>query len=119
MCRFVDLPDDVIYTLLKFCDVRTLGRLAQVCRRLSALIGRDCVWLSLRCRMTCVFGSSLADWSVTAVYSIVISVLLSVHCYTGTVDIRKHYLITLKCDFRYSATDIHYRLFLYSVAELL
>jgi len=62
----VDLPEDVIYALLKFCDVRTLGRLAQVCRRFSALVGRDCVWLSLRCHLTCVFGPSTADWSVTA-----------------------------------------------------
>ena len=76
MSRFVDLPDDIIYALVKFCDVRTLGRLAQVCRRLSALIGRDCVWLSLRCRITCVFGSSLADWSVTAVYCVLTGMIV-------------------------------------------
>jgi len=65
----MELPDDIIYMLLKFCDVRTLGRLAQVCRRLSALIGRDCVWLSLKCHLTCVFGRSAADRSVSAVYN--------------------------------------------------
>ena len=62
----MDLPDDVIYVLLKFCDVKTLGRLAQVCRRLSALVSRDCVWLSVKSRLTCIVGCSLSDWLVLA-----------------------------------------------------
>lgn len=59
--KLVDLPDDIIYVLLKFCDVKTVGRLAQVCRRLSALVSRDCVWLSVKGRLTCIFGCSSSD----------------------------------------------------------
>jgi len=75
----VDLPDDIIYLLLKFCDVVTLGRLAQVCRRLSALVSQDYVWLSLKCRLTCIFGSSSSEWFVmlsTVVYVINVLSLL-------------------------------------------
>jgi len=70
--RLADLPDDIIYVLLKFCDVKTLGRLAQVCRRLSVLISRDCVWLSVKGRLTCVFDSRPTDWFVISLINLIV-----------------------------------------------
>jgi len=64
--RLMDLPDDIIYMLLKFCDVRAVGRLAQVCRRLSALISCDCVWLCVSRRLTCICGPGSTHWCVPA-----------------------------------------------------
>ncbi|KAK2166400.1 hypothetical protein LSH36_39g00099 [Paralvinella palmiformis] len=52
--RLLDLPDDVIYVILSYCDLQSLGRLSQVCRRLAYLSSQDCVWLELRKRLTAV-----------------------------------------------------------------
>jgi len=54
-CRSIlDLPEDVVYVLLSYCDLRSLGRLAQVCRVFHFLVKQDLVWVRLRRRLTCV-----------------------------------------------------------------
>ena len=94
--RLMDLPDDIIYVLLKFCDTKTLGRLAQVCRRLTALISRDCVWLSMKCRLTCVFGCSSSDWSVavTQWYITVIRLPYLSRSFTSDLQYATHFLLS-------------------------
>lgn len=40
------LPADVLLTIFKYLDQRSLGRVAQVCRRFRELSYSDCVWLA-------------------------------------------------------------------------
>ena len=42
---FLNLPDDVIYSILNACDISTLAVLCQVCRRLNQLVNQQCVWV--------------------------------------------------------------------------
>ena len=42
---FLNLPDDVIYSILNACDISALAALCQVCRRLSHLVNQQCVWV--------------------------------------------------------------------------
>lgn len=48
------LPDDVLYIILSFCDLQSLGRLALVCRRLARLVQQECVWIGMGKRLTIV-----------------------------------------------------------------
>ncbi|KAK3590233.1 hypothetical protein CHS0354_041300 [Potamilus streckersoni] len=41
----IEFPDDVLYLIFSRCDIQTLGRLSQVCKRFWKLITKDCVWL--------------------------------------------------------------------------
>lgn len=40
----INLPDDVIYLILSYCNAQTLGRLCRVCKRFHAIVLHDCVW---------------------------------------------------------------------------
>ena len=48
------LPDDVLYVILSYCDIQSLGRLAGVCRRLAHLVRQDCVWTRIKKKLTVV-----------------------------------------------------------------
>lgn len=48
------LPDDVIYIILSFCDLQSLGRLARVGRRFNRLVKQECVWIWMSRRLTVV-----------------------------------------------------------------
>ncbi len=41
---FLDLPDEVIVAVFKYCSLQSLGRLSAVCSRLKVLAELDCVW---------------------------------------------------------------------------
>lgn len=42
--NIVDLPDDVLYTVFSFLDIKSLGRVCRACSRLRDVASRDCVW---------------------------------------------------------------------------
>lgn len=42
--HFVDLPDDILFTIFSYCSAQTLCRLCRTCSRLKDLASRDCVW---------------------------------------------------------------------------
>ncbi|XP_022098257.1 F-box/WD repeat-containing protein 4-like isoform X2 [Acanthaster planci] len=44
MASLLDLPDEVLLAILTHLSIADIGRTAQVCRRLSHLIGQDAVW---------------------------------------------------------------------------
>jgi len=48
------LPDDVLYRILSFCNLRDLGRLAQTCQRFACLVGADWTWIRISRRLTMV-----------------------------------------------------------------
>jgi len=41
------LPVDALLLIFRYLDVKTLGRVSQVCRRFRALAGSDCLWMRL------------------------------------------------------------------------
>ena len=48
------LPDDVIYAILFYCDLQSLGRLTRVCKRFASLVRQECVWIWMSRRLTVV-----------------------------------------------------------------
>ncbi|XP_071169608.1 F-box/WD repeat-containing protein 4-like [Mytilus edulis] len=42
--HFVDLPDDILFTIFSYCSTQTLCRICRTCSRLKDLASRDCVW---------------------------------------------------------------------------
>jgi len=54
MIAFTEMPDDVLFMVLSYCDLRTLGRLGSVCKRLNELAKQDCVWVKHKQRLTVV-----------------------------------------------------------------
>lgn len=62
--NFLELPDDVLFSVFKKCDIKTLGRLSRVCQKLNSLIKCDSVWLSHRSLLLLV-GSSAAQSNST------------------------------------------------------
>ena len=42
---FLNLPDDVLYSILNACDISTLAVLCQVCHRFNHLVNQQCVWI--------------------------------------------------------------------------
>ncbi|XP_038046608.1 F-box/WD repeat-containing protein 4-like isoform X2 [Patiria miniata] len=44
MASLLDLPDEVLLVILEHLSIADIGQTAQVCRRLSDLIGQDAVW---------------------------------------------------------------------------
>ncbi|XP_014677806.1 PREDICTED: F-box/WD repeat-containing protein 4-like isoform X3 [Priapulus caudatus] len=54
------LADDVLFLIFEWCDVTTLGRLSQVCRRFTRLLNNDNVWSKLtKCSLMTWHGSRL------------------------------------------------------------
>ncbi|CAN9500141.1 unnamed protein product [Ophioblennius macclurei] len=47
MLLLPQLPEDVLYLILSHLDRASLGRLAQVCRRMWRFVGRDVVWRNI------------------------------------------------------------------------
>uniref|UniRef100_T1JH75 F-box domain-containing protein n=1 Tax=Strigamia maritima TaxID=126957 RepID=T1JH75_STRMM len=41
------LPPEILSLIFSFCDIKTIGKLAQVCRRFYEIITRDCMWIPL------------------------------------------------------------------------
>ncbi|XP_064603019.1 F-box/WD repeat-containing protein 4-like isoform X2 [Liolophura sinensis] len=60
-----DLPDDVLFIILKYLDKQSLGRLSRVCKIFYFLIGGDCVWLRHSRRSTIVQARHLDNTRVT------------------------------------------------------
>lgn len=58
--NFLELPDDVLFSVFKKCDIKTLGRLSRVCQKLNTLIKCDSVWLSHR-SLSMLVGTSAAQ----------------------------------------------------------
>lgn len=42
---FQDLPVDVLLTIFRYCDIRSLLSLSQTCKRINSIINEDFVWL--------------------------------------------------------------------------
>lgn len=42
---FIELPDDVLFLVFERCDVQSLGRLSQTCKKMHVLLQSDSVWL--------------------------------------------------------------------------
>lgn len=63
----LDLPDDMLFVILSFCDLQSLACLAQVCQSLARLVGQDCVWIRLKKRLPVVGDSRNINcsWSWT------------------------------------------------------
>lgn len=56
---FLEMPDDALFAVLRKCDIKTLGRLCQVCHKLNSLIQLDSVWLFRQVGMFLVGSSCL------------------------------------------------------------
>ncbi len=41
----LNLPDDVIYSILNACDIKALAALCRVCQKLNRLVNQECVWV--------------------------------------------------------------------------
>ena len=52
-----ELPDDVLFLILDCCDIQSLSRLCQVCRKLKVLVQTDSVWLKYS-RQSFLIGST-------------------------------------------------------------
>lgn len=46
---FLSLPPDVLYDILSYCDVRSLGRLSRTCHKLNDIINEEYLWIP-RCK---------------------------------------------------------------------
>ena len=55
--HLLHLPDDMLYAVLFYCDLQSLGRLSRVCKRFATLIRQECVWIWMSRRMTIVHES--------------------------------------------------------------
>lgn len=66
---FIDLPDDVLYAILQKCDIRSLGRLCQVCSKLNTLILSDSVWRPYKNFNNLIGSSTLPQKSTCSSYN--------------------------------------------------